>query len=108
MKLLLGAIAGLVFGIMLILLSTILIVRFRRTKNHCTISATSESSQDGLNMDRYPYPSNSIVGTGCPTLAGHYQHHVNRTINDTDSCDSLDKNPDIIPLGKLNRSSLCN
>lgn len=113
-KLLLGALAGLVFGIMLILLSSILIIRVRRKRrkrSSAGIAASGGSVIDGGNTDG---ENLGIIGQDnieTQTSAGTIQQSFGGGIGGdlgiragglAGSIDSLDKNPDIIPSqGKL-------
>lgn len=108
-KLLLGAFAGLVFGIMLILLSSLLIIRWRRGRRKRLSGVVGLAGPDGLTM---PPLSSSGRGGGLggdQTLSagtteqsfsgngGGYNESMLRGGGHDGSVDSLDKNPDIIP-----------
>lgn len=108
-KLLLGAFAGLVFGIMLILLSSLLIIRWRRGRRKRLSGVVGLAGPDGITM---PTLSTSGCGGGLSggdqTLSagtteqsfggnGGYNESALRGGGHDGSVDSLDKNPDIIP-----------
>uniref|UniRef100_A0A1B0CUQ3 Ig-like domain-containing protein n=1 Tax=Lutzomyia longipalpis TaxID=7200 RepID=A0A1B0CUQ3_LUTLO len=84
-KLFLGAVAGLVFGIILITTATLLLMRTRRRKKASNVSQeTTVATTNGR----------IVSGQSIPQPE---QLHDSYT---TGSTDSLDKNPDIIPQGK--------
>lgn len=119
-KLLLGAFAGLVFGIMLILVSSLLIVRWRRSRRKRLAASSDVASAVASGCGgSSSIPNNNIVDTGQTISTGNsveqsfgggggglcsvggYGNTTLRTIGGTGvitgSTDSLDKNPDIIP-----------
>lgn len=104
-KLLLGAFAGLVFGIMLILLSSLLIIRWRRGRRKRLSGVVGLAGPDGLTMPALSSAGGGLGGGGDQTLSagtteqsfGGYNESTLRGGGHGGSVDSLDKNPDIIP-----------
>lgn len=106
-KLLLGAFAGLVFGIMLILLSSLLIIRWRRGRRKRLSGVTGLAVPDGLTMPPLSSAGGGLggdqtlnAGTTEQSFGGNnggYNESTLRGGGHDGSVDSLDKNPDIIP-----------
>lgn len=107
-KLLLGAFAGLVFGIMLILLSSLLIIRWRRGRRKRLSGVVGLAGPDGLTMSALSSSGCGALGGGDQTLnAGTTEQSFGGNVGYNESAlrggghdgsvDSLDKNPDIIP-----------
>ncbi|XP_055701884.1 nephrin-like isoform X1 [Phlebotomus papatasi] len=86
-KLFLGALAGLVFGIILITTATLLLMRTRRRKKANNVSQETMSTTTNGRI---------VSGQSIPAAE---QHQLGDSYT-TGSTDSLDKNPDIIPQGK--------
>lgn len=108
MKLIFGALAGLLAGILLIIISSLLVMRVRRKKRQ----NSSVSMQSSMLVDTSTAGSRSCAnGTGndggnaggLNTLAVGGELNTNANVHGgmSESTDSLDKNPDIIPQGKF-------
>lgn len=118
-KLIFGALAGLCTGILLIVITSLLIIRIRRKKRQngnvssmqgsMLVDTTTASTAGNRNITNGN--GNEGVGGGVSNMGGiaglntlPVSGELNKGANIngvlTDSTDSLDKNPDIIPQGK--------
>lgn len=104
LKLIFGAVAGLVTGILLIVIISLLVIRVRRKKRQPV------SLQDSGHVDMATAcgrsggggsGTESVGGQSTLALGGEQNTDGNISGVLSNSTDSLDKNPDIIPQGKI-------
>lgn len=104
MKLIIGALVGLVTGILLIVISSLLVIRVRRKKKQ---SGNATSMADSMHVDGTTGArsgttngnESSVGGLSTLALGGEQCTDGNISGVFSDSTDSLEKNPDVIPQG---------
>lgn len=104
MKLIIGALVGLVTGILLIVISSLLVIRVRRKKKQ---SGNASSMADSMHADMTTGArsgttngnESSVGGLSTLALGGEQSTDGNISGVFSDSTDSLEKNPDVIPQG---------